>query len=113
MQKQFRACLSGIGIAKKVSLTDLRLNNFKVRAELEKDSLHDRKLIIQKRLVSTELSFDQINLRQNLRRKVKPLPMNLCVRFFEQPDLLLKMAEYDQTMLTKLCRLCRQFSTSI
>jgi hypothetical protein len=44
VKNKIKACLSGIGIAKKVSLNDLRLNNFKSRAEIEKDSMQDKKL---------------------------------------------------------------------
>lgn len=46
------------------------INDLEIDIEVEK-----RK--IKKRLVSTEYSFDPVNIRKSLKRKIKPLPISL------------------------------------
>ena len=70
------------------------------------------KKAIQKRLVSSQLSFDQIPLRNTLRKKITPLPIGLSQRVLYGADfnkILMVMAAYDNQIISKFLQCNRYF----
>lgn len=86
------------------------------KQEFFQESIEEKKRAIQRRLVSSEHSLDLLKLRPTLRKKVVPLSMYMCNKFFSDPaciDLILKFAEYDPLILVTFMSLNKQFKQAI
>lgn len=80
------------------------------------DSIEEKKRLIQKKLASSANSLDLLKLRPTLRRKIHPLSQYICNKFFGDAhlfELILKISEYDPSILIKFMRVNKECNKAI